>query len=137
MSALDAARLVDDLYRRAVTDPDAVDEPLLIEWMEQVAEAVRGDRAQLKPLRKAARTARKLAAYWDERDPGALPDWRNGVDEALGGRGWQCQLDLVVNALEQSPDPELFEEAKRRHRAATFTAWMDGVTYEEWLDGSP
>lgn len=135
MSALDAVALVDDLYRRAVEDPDAIDDPLLVEWMEQAAEAIRGDREQAKVLRKAVRTARKLARYWSEHDAGVLPDWRNGVDEALGGRGWQCQLDLVMNALGDAPDPDLFEAAKQWQRAVLFIEWMEGVDYEEWLAG--
>jgi hypothetical protein len=135
VSALDAARLVDDLYRRAVEDPGAIDEPLLIEWMEQAAETVAGDREQGKVLRKAVRTARKLARYWSERDASVLPDWRNGVDEPLGSRGWQCQLDVVMTALATAPDPDLFEAAKHWHRAATFTEWMEGVDYEEWREG--
>lgn len=135
MSALDAVRLLDDLYRRAIEDPEAIDDPLLIEWMERAGEAVRGDREQAKVLRKAVRTARKLARYWGERGPAALPDWRNGVDEALGGRGWQSQLDLVMNELAERPDPELFEAAKGLHRTVTFTEWMEGVSYDEWLAG--
>lgn len=133
MSALDAVRQVDDLYRRAIESPSSIDDPVLEEWMGQAAEAVHGDREQAKVLRKAVRTARKLARYWSEHDADALPDWRNGVDEALGGRGWQCQLDLVMNALESDPDSELFEAAKHWHRAATFTEWMEGVEYEEWM----
>ena len=135
MSALDAVRLLDDLYRRAVEDPDAVDDPLLVEWMEEAGEAVHGDREQAKVLRKAVRTARKLARYWVERGPAELPDWRNGVDEALGGRGWQSQLDLVMNELAARPDSELFETAKYLHRSVTFTEWMEGISYDEWLAG--
>ena len=134
MSALDAVRLVDDLYRRAVEDPSAIDDPVLAEWMEQAAETVQGDREQAKALRRAVRTARKLARYWSDRDT-TLPDWRNGVDEALGGRGWAAQLELALNGLDTVPDPELFEEARRLHRSVTFTEWMEGVSYEEWLSG--
>lgn len=135
MSDLDAVGLVDELYRRAVETPDSVDDSVLEEWMGHAAEAVRGDREQAKVLRKAVRTARKLARYWSEHDADVLPDWRNGIDEALGGRGWQCQLDLVMNALEAAPDPELFEAAKQWQRAVLFIEWMDGVDYEEWLEG--
>lgn len=135
MSALDAVRLLDDLYRGAVEEPGAIDDPLLGEWMEQASEAVRGDREQAKALRKAVRTARKLARYWGERESAELPDWRNGVDEALGGRGWQSHLDLVMNELAESPDPELFDAAKQLHRSVTFAEWMEGISYEEWLAG--
>ena len=137
MSASEAAGLVDGLYRRAIETPDAIQEPLLVEWLEQAAEAVRGDGSQLKALRKAIRTARKLSRYWLERDAARLPDWRNGVDEGLGGKGWQCQLDLVMNGLMESPNLELFEEAKERHRAVHFTEWMEGVAFEEWAAQAP
>jgi hypothetical protein len=135
VSALDAVRLLDELYRRAIEVPEAIDDPLLIEWMEQAGEAVRGDREQIKVLRKAVRTARKLARYWGERESADLPDWRNGVDEALGGRGWQSQLDLVMNELAERPDSELFDVAKHLHRSVTFTEWMEGISYDEWLAG--
>lgn len=125
--------MVDDLFRRAVQTPEVIDEPLLIEWMEQAADGVRGDRAAARALRRAVRMSRKLARYWGDRDPSVLPDWRNGVDEALGGRGWQPQLDLVMASLAASPSPELFEEARSRNRAVHFTEWMEGVSYEQWL----
>lgn len=133
MSVLDAVALVDDLYRRAVQGADTVDDLLLAEWMEHAGEAVGFDRRQAKALRKAVRTARRLSRYWSERAGTELPDWRNGVDEALGARGWQVHLDLVMNALDADPDPELFEEARRLHRSVTFTEWMEGVSYEEFL----
>ena len=132
MNAASIAADIDDLYRRAVEDASQVDEPLLIEWAEMVTEAVGLDRDQAKVVRRAIRTARKLARYWTEHDPSALPNWRNGVDEALGGRGWQAQLDTLRFSLERSPDPELFELVKTRHRLVHFTEWMEGVSYEEW-----
>jgi hypothetical protein len=133
VSALRAVDLVDDLYRRAIQDPAGIDDRRLAEWMEQAGETVARDRRQARSLRAAVRTARKLARYWSQRDAATLPDWRNGVDEALGGRGWQVQLDLVTNELDEAPSPDLFEEAKRLHRSVHFTAWMEGVAYEDWL----
>ncbi len=135
MNTLFVVSLVDDLYRRAVDSPQDIDESLLIEWMEQASDATGFDRQQAKVLRKVTRIARKLAAYWQEHDGSGLPDWRNGVDEMLGGRGWQCQLDILTNGLEAAPDEELFDAAKERHRAAHFTEWMEGVSYEEWFAG--
>lgn len=133
MSALDAVALVDDLYRRAVQAADTIDDPLLAEWMEHAGEAVGFDRQQAKALRKAVRTARRLSRYWSERAGTELPDWRNGVDEALGARGWEVHLVLVMNALDAAPDADLFEEARRLHRAVTFTEWMEGVSYDEFV----
>ena len=134
MSTASFAVGIDDLYRRAVEHPEEIDEPLLTEWAGSAAETTRHDRDQAKVVRRAIRTARKLARYWIEHDPSALPDWRNGVDEALGGRGWQAQLDTLRFSLDQTPDPEVFELIKERHRVVHFNEWMEGVTYEEWLE---
>jgi hypothetical protein len=133
VSASSLAIDIDELYQRAVQDPKAIEEAFLVEWLERMAEATAHDRQHAKAIRRALRISRKLAAYWAERDSSQLPDWRHGVDELLGGRGWQAQLDIVMSALEVDPDPELFEEAKRRNRAVNFTEWMEGVGYEEWL----
>ena len=133
MSASSLAVDIDELYQRAVQDPESIGEPFLVEWMERMAEATAHDRQHAKAIRRALRTSRKLAVYWAERDPARLPDWRHGVDEVLGGRGWQAQLDIVMSALKAAPDPHLFDEAKERSRAVHFTEWMEGVSYEEWL----
>ena len=134
MSPESISAAIDDLYRRAVEHPRDVDEPLLSEWAESAAEATGHDRDQAKVVRRAIRTARKLARYWIEHDPSALPDWRNGVDETLGGRGWQAQLDTLRFSLDQTPGPELFELVKKQHRVVHFGEWMEGVGYEEWLE---
>jgi hypothetical protein len=136
VSALEAAAAVDDLYRRAVETPSEIDDAILLEWLDEASEmlgpVVPKDDGRV--LRKVVRSARKLAAYWSENDR-SLPDWRNGVDEALGSRAWESQLDLVMNGLGRDPDPMLFDEAKARFRAARFEEWMEGVGYEEWLEG--
>lgn len=137
MSAVAAAALVDDLWERAVTAPLTLDESTLAGWLSE-ASALLGDRVPKEPgriLRKAVRLARKLAAYWQAHDPTTLPDWRNGVDEALGALGWEPQLDLARWSLHEAPDAESFDEVKRRFRAVHFTPWMEGVSYEEWLQG--
>jgi hypothetical protein len=138
VNGLGAARLVDDLYRRAVEEPTMVDDTVLADWAAQAGELTdQADRAVRRTLRRVVRDARKLARYWGTRDPSSLPDWRNGVDEALGSRGWEPQLDLVAGALEREPSAELFAEMGARHRAVHFRPWMEGVTFEEWLQGSP
>lgn len=133
MNAADVAEYIDDLYRRAVDNPEQVDDPLLMEWAEAAAGTQGNDRGRAKAIRKAIRTARKLAKYWAEHDSSGLPSWRNGVDEALGSLGWQAQLTVLRSALEAAPDPEMFEMVKQRHRAVHFSEWMEGVTYEEWV----
>ena len=136
MSALDALELVDNLYRRAVESPAGVDESSLAEWMEEASEAISHDRVQARALRKAVRLARKLAAYFAIGRP-ALPDWHNGVDEVLGARGWEPQLDLVRHELATTPTGDLFAAVKERHRAVHFTEWMEGVSFGEWSAGGP
>ena len=137
MSGTVAAALVDDLWRIAIEEPDSIDDATLSEWLAEATAAL--DQPVAKEpaavMRKAVRLARKLARYWQERDASSLPDWRNGVDEALGAFGWEPQLDLVRWALDASPDPMTFDEVKTRFRAVHFTPWMEGVSYEEWLAG--
>ena len=128
------AASVDELYRRAVLEPGEIDDHGLAGWLEEAALGGRVDRAAARALRKAARNAARLARYWADRDPAALPDWRNGVDEVLGASGWRPQLDLATAGLEAAPSPEAFEEVKRRFRAVHFAEWMEGLSFEEWSD---
>lgn len=134
MSAIEAAAAVDDLFRRAVEFSADIDDPALVEWLADASDLLGPvvSKEDARVLRLAVRLARKLAAYWSERSGSSLPEWRNGVDEALGSRGWEVQLELVMNALERDANPGLFEEAKTRFRAARFQEWMEGVAYEEW-----
>jgi hypothetical protein len=134
VNALALAGSVDDLYRRAILLPAAVDDIALSDWMEGAGELLGGppDRATGRILRRVVRDARKLVAYWSERDGPALPDWRNGVDEALGSRGWEPQLDLVASAVEGSRDRTTFDEMHLRYRAVHFRPWLDGISWEEW-----
>lgn len=135
MSVVVVASLIDDLWRRAIEDPVAIDDATLSEWLSEASAELGTPPAKeaARVLRKAVRSARKLASYWEQRDAATLPDWRNGVDEALGALGWEPQLDLVRWGLEDSPDPATFDEVKVRFRAVHFTPWMEGVPYEEWL----
>ena len=126
--------MTDDLFRRAVESPLEVDDAVLAEWIEEASEVIGHDRDQAKALRRVVRLAKKLAAYHGSRKA-SLPDWRNGVDEALGVRGWEPQLDLVRNELETAPSEALFSETKVRHRAVHFSEWMEGVGFEEWRAG--
>lgn len=138
MSAPALADSVDDLYQRAILSPTAVDEFALSDWMEGAGELLGGppDRATARILRRVVRDARKLVAYWADRDGSALPDWRSGVDEALGSRGWEPQLDLIASVVEGTRDREIFDEMHARYRAVHFQPWRGGVTWEEWQEGS-
>ena len=135
MNAASIAAGIDDLYRRAVESPAEVGETMLMEWAETTTNETGSDRDQAKVVRRVIRTARKLARYWSEHDSSVLPNWRNGVDEALGGTGRQAQLDTLRFALEQAPNRELFDLVRERHRQVHFTEWMEGVDYEEWVEG--
>jgi hypothetical protein len=134
VSSLALAGSVDDLYRRAILAPSAVDEIALADWMEGAGELLGGapDRATGRILRRVVRDARKLAVYWAERDGSSLPDWRNGVDEALGSRGWEPQLDLVAADVEASRDRATFDEMHVRYRAVHFRPWLDGISWDDW-----
>jgi len=135
VSGIVAAAMVDDLWRVAIEDPAVVDDAMLAEWLAEASTAFEPPMPK-EPgavLRKAVRLARKLARYWDEHDATALPEWRNGVDEALGAFGWEPQLDLVRWSLEEMPDAATFDAVKERFRAVHFTPWMEGVSFEEWL----
>jgi hypothetical protein len=130
---------IDALYRTAVTAGAGLDDDELRRWMEEASFSFEGriDRAAGRALGKAARNARRLARYWaaDEHDPERLPDWRNGVDEVLGGSGWRPQLDLARRELEVAPSPDAFDAVKRWFRAVHFAEWMEGVSYEQWAGG--
>jgi len=136
VSSLEAAAAIDDLYRRAVEEPESIDDASLLEWLSEASELLGPvvEKEDGKVLRRVVRSARKLAAYWSASDRD-LPDWRNGVDEALGARAWEAQLEIVMHGLRRDPDPGLFDEARSRFRAARFEEWMEGVAYEEWLEG--
>ena len=128
---------VDELYRRAVEEPAAVDDACLASWLEEIATGLEPpvDPVIARSVRAAARRAKRLARYWAGRDPSRLPDWRNGVDEVLGSAGWQPALALARRGLELDPTPEAFREAQERFRAVHFQPWMDGVSFEEYLEG--
>jgi hypothetical protein len=129
---------VEDLYRRAVLCAPDVDDEELARWIDDMASTFesRPDRQVGRAIRRAARNGGRIARYWrsGDRRPDRLPDWRNGVDEVLGGRGWQPHLDLARRELESAPSPEAFQAVKRWFRAVHFTPWMEGVSFEQWLE---
>lgn len=135
--ALGVVGSLDAMMQRAVEDPSSIDDRALGEWMSEASSLLEKpiDKLLAREIRRGMRTVRKLAAYWSERDPGTLVDWRNGVDEALGSRGFQPQLDFLRRSLELWPEPDTFEEVKRLHRTVHFDRWMEGVTFEEWYPG--
>lgn len=135
-AAASALRAVDELYRRAVEEAPLVDDEWLAHWLSETADAL-GDRVDAviaRSVRTAARRARRLARYWSAHDPARLPDWRNGVDEVFGAAGWQPALAVARRGLELEPTPEAFLEVQERFRAVHFRPWMEGVSFEEYLE---
>jgi len=56
------------------------------------------------------------------------------VDQALGGMGWDPGLRLAQLALETSADPEAFDEVRRRFRMVNSVPWLEGMSYDDWLN---
>ncbi len=131
---------VDDLYERVVTAPATWSDDQLADWVNDTFAADSPpSRAAAREVRRAVRMAQKLRDFWND-PPDGVPsdagDWRTRVDVAYGIRAWRPLLGLARVGLEEQPDPELFEEAKRRFREVHGAPWMEGVSYEDWLDGS-
>lgn len=128
---------LDRLYEQAVTDPDGCDDATIAavaaDALNSLAEPP--PREVVRAFNAGLRRARRLRTYWATSDV-ELPDWRMGVDEALGTQGWQPGLDLAQAALQAEPQPELFEEVKDRYRRVHFQPWADGESYEEWMSAN-
>ena len=125
---------LDHLFEQAVSDPDACDDATIASVAADVLNSLAEPppREVVRAFNAGLRRARRLRTYWATRDV-EPPDWRMGVDEALGTQGWQPGLDLAKAALEAQPQPELFEEVKDRYRRVHFQPWADGESYEQWL----
>lgn len=138
MSAAFLLRAVDDLYASVVEDPDLWNEAAFAEWAESVAaEAPSAGKPAQRSLRQALRRAQRMGTFWaaaSDAQRGAAPDWRARVDIASGAPAWRPTLDLAMLALEESPSAESFAEVQERFRLVNNTPWMEGVSYEEWLD---
>lgn len=128
---------IDDLFRRVAEEPSAWGEEAQAEWLAETAAWAEGDKEILRALRRAARLSGRLARYWSdpERAERRPADWRQAVDAALGSRGWEPSLSVAMAGLEREPSPVLFFEVARRWRQVHFAAWMEGVSFEEWLAG--
>lgn len=127
---------VDRLYERSVMEPASVGERTLEDWANDVSTGYAVDRAGAKFVRRCLTVARKLATFWLEHDRASndATDWRQRVDVALGIRAWRPQLDLARYLLAESPSPEVFEHVARLFRLVNSEEFLEGVTYEEWLD---
>ncbi len=127
------ARAVDALYESIVSDPRGWTDDRLAEWAADLAEEAEPlPREVLKQVRAGMRNGRRVRNYWiDERPP---PDWEMAVDQALGGMAWDPGLRLAELDLALTADPEAFDEVRRRFRMVNSVPWMEGVSFEDWLE---
>lgn len=126
---------VDELYASVVADPGPWSDQALADWVEDAAsDGV--SREEAKALRRCLRAAERLRDFWAE-GRAAIPaeEWEARVDVALGVRAWRPALELAMAGLERAPSPELFAEVRRRFRVVNGTPWLEGVSYEGWLEG--
>ncbi len=126
-------RVLDDVYRIAVTEPETWSEDAAARWATD-ALIEQPSRAVARHVRAVLRMSVKLAAFWREPPPGVPDDgdWTARVDVAFGARAWRPLLEVARTGLEAHPDAELFEEVKERFRVVHNQRWMEGVGYEEW-----
>lgn len=127
---------IDLLYERTVMSPDSVTEQSFVDWMENVATGHQVDRVAAKYVRRCLQVARKLAAFWQGAPSAssAPPDWRARVDVAQGSRAWRPQLELAQHLLEKTPSEETFGYVVDLFRVVVNEPFLDGISYEEWLD---
>jgi hypothetical protein len=134
---LSVVESLDSVYERVLADPPGVRDADLLSWVGEALTALEPpvDKQIAREARRVARLARRLAAFWSdpERIDGRPDDWRSGVDEALGSRGWQPTLDIIRHGLEADPSPELFEEMQFRFAVVHFRPWLEGIDYESYL----
>ena len=130
---------LDGLYETVAADPDAWDDTAFAAWIDDLSQSYPHvtDKPVAREVRRGLRQAQRLARFWASR-PGSVPaEWQSAVDEALGGPGWAPGLALAELALERDPDPELFEEVKRRFPVVKFQPWLEGTDYAAWLAARP
>jgi hypothetical protein len=129
---------VDALFETAVMSPDDLTEQTITDWFDGVAATADLDKQSAKLLRRLVRAAQKLAVFWanDGRAGDTSLDWRTRVDIAMGPRAWRPVLDLSQHLLEQRPDEDTFESVTELFRIVNGEVWLEGITYETWLEES-
>jgi hypothetical protein len=131
---------VDSLYERVVTAPQAWSDDTLAGWAGDLfVDGAAPSRELAREIRRCVRAARRMRDFWLDPAPGVpsdAGDWRTRVDVALGIRAWRPLLAIAQAGLREAPSPELFDEAKTRFREVHGERWMEGVSYEEWLQDS-
>ena len=129
---------VEALFETAVMSPDDLTEQSIADWFDGVAATADLDKQSAKLLRRLVRTAQKLGVFWasDGRAGDASLDWRTRVDIAMGPRAWRPVLDLSQHLLEQQPDGRTFESVVELFRIVNGEVWLEGISYEAWLEES-
>lgn len=127
---------IDQLYEIAVTSPALLNDQMIQDWSEGVAEGYEVDRLGTKYVRRCVNSARKLAAFWSLRDPAEIDQtqWRSRVDVALGVRAWRPQMELAQHLLDTSPDDVTYEKAAQLFRMVNNEPFLDGMSYEVWRE---
>ena len=125
---------VDLLYERCVSEPDRCNDQFFVDWADGVASGHEVDRSTATSIRRCVRTGQRLAAFWRTADPALGQDWRSRVDLALGPRAWRPQLELAQHLLERDPSEENFAAVAALFPLVFNEPFLDGVTYDEWLE---
>jgi hypothetical protein len=127
---------VDRLYEDCVMTPARWHEQAFIDWADGVAAGNELDRVSARQVRRILVAARKLAAFWSDRDPvGAPEDWRSRVDVALGSRAWRPELELARHLLDVDGTEEAFATVCRLFPLVHHEPFLDGIGYDEWREG--
>ena len=127
----------EELYAGVCFEPDLWPDSALADWIESIAHSSAVDKEVARELRRVLRSAQKLRGFWSqpaENRPPDHGDWRTRVDIGLGVAAWRPLLAIARHGLVVSPEDQLFEDVKARFRVVSGDRWMDGVSFEEWLD---
>jgi hypothetical protein len=136
---LGAIHAIERLYESVVTNPENWNEQAFSDWAaDTLADAGQMSRDAVREIRRCLRSAQKLRRFWmdDETAVSDHGDWRSRVDIALGARAWRPLLDLARSGLEAVPSEELFAEVKDRFAVVYSERWMEGISFEEWMNNN-
>ena len=128
---------VDLLYESVVMEPERWDESAFADWVTGTGEMTGPDDGEaLRHVRRAVRAALKLREFWLGEGADRYRDessWRTRVDLALGQRAWRPTLELARLSLAEDQSRESFAVVRERFRLVHNQPWLEGVSYEEWV----
>jgi len=127
---------IDQLYEASVTSPASLNDQMIQDWTEAVVGNYEIDRVGAKYVRRCVAIARKLSSFWAAWNSAIdrPPEWPSRVDLALGVRAWRPQMELAQHLLIEHPDQTTYEKAAELFRVVNNQPYLDGMTYEEWLE---